>query len=210
MAIQASLTGHLVFSTLHTNDAASSITRLTNMGIEPFLVNATLAGAVAQRLVRKLCDHCKEHEEMSLEEFDRLRPILKKVGYEKDTPPLIHNASGCKFCSGTGSKGRSAIFEMMVMTNNIRNMCLKGSSEKEVKMQAIVDGMDTLFQSGLMRVLDGQVSLDELFRVCPPEELAIEIGGEYEGTEEKTGGTTGKKVPELAEAPKMLAPFVKD
>ena len=211
MAIQASLTGHLVFSTLHTNDAASSITRLTNMGIEPFLVNATLAGAVAQRLVRKLCDHCKEHEEMSLEEFDRLRPILKKVGYEKDTPPLVHNASGCKFCNGSGSKGRSAIFEMMVMTNNIRNMCLRGASEKEVKIQAIGDGMDTLFQSGLMRVLDGQVSLDELFRVCPPEELAIEIGGEYEGSEEGAGTeTTKKKVPELAEAPKMLAPFVKD
>jgi len=173
------------------------------------LVNATLAGAVAQRLVRKLCEHCKEHEEMSLEEFDRLKPILKKVGYEKDTPPLVHNAPGCKFCNGSGAKGRSAIFEMMVMTNKIRNMCLQGASEKEIKIEAINEGMDTLFQSGLTRVLDGQVSLDELFRVCPPEELAIEIGGGYEESEEATTKSE-KKIPELAEAPKMLAPFVKE
>ena len=88
-------------------------------------------------------------------------------------------------------------------------MCLQGASEKEIKIEAINEGMDTLFQSGLNRVLDGQVSLDELFRVCPPEELAIEIGGGYEGSEE-TAAKSEKKIPELAEAPKMLAPFVKE
>ncbi|MBC8514534.1 Flp pilus assembly complex ATPase component TadA [bacterium] len=205
MAIQASLTGHLVFSTLHTNDAPSSITRLVQMGIEPFMVNATLAAAVAQRLVRILCGHCKEGYEISDEEWNQLEPVFRRAGYEKESKPVLYKPVGCKFCGGSGMKGRRAIFEMMEMNSKLREMCLQGASQEALKIMAIKDGMDTLFQSGIRKVLTGDVAMEELFRVVPPEEMHIELGGVVGDRESETK----KRAPELAEAPKMLTPFVR-
>ncbi|MCH7493830.1 Flp pilus assembly complex ATPase component TadA, partial [bacterium] len=164
MAINASLTGHLVFSTLHTNDAPSSVTRLTNMGVEPFLINATLVGAVAQRLIRILCSHCKEGYEIVDEEWNRIAPIVIKAGWEKDGKPVFYKPVGCKFCGATGYRGRRAIFEMMKMTSLIRNMVVSGEGHEAIKIACLGQGMSSLFESGMRKCLAGDTALEELFK----------------------------------------------
>lgn len=203
MAINASLTGHLVFSTLHTNDAPSSVTRLTNMGVEPFLINATMVGAVAQRLVRILCPHCKEGYEIDDEEWARIAPMAAKAGWDKEGKPVLYKPEGCKFCGGTGYRGRRAIFEMMKMTSATRNMIVTGESHEAIKKACLGAGMSSLFESGMRKCLSGDTSLDELFRTVPPEEYVMELGGVTVLEEE----APARRAAELAEAPKMLTPF---
>ncbi|MDR7402474.1 MAG: type IV-A pilus assembly ATPase PilB [Armatimonadota bacterium] len=160
IAIQASLTGHLVLSTIHTNDAPSATTRLIDMGIEPFLVSSSLIGVLAQRLARTICAHCKEAYTPPVEALHRLglRP-------EEGEEIVFYRGRGCDRCKGTGYKGRTGIFELMVMSEAIRELVLKGASAAQIRDQAVAEGMKTLAEDGILKVLEGVTTVDELLRV---------------------------------------------
>ncbi len=165
IAIQASLTGHLVLSTIHTNDAPSATTRLVDMGIEPFLVSSSLMGVLAQRLVRTICVHCKEAYTPPSEALHRLG--LKPAEGEQ---VVFHRGRGCDRCKGSGYKGRMGVFELMVMSEPIRQLVLKGASASEIQAQAIAEGMKTLGTDGILKVLEGSTTVEELLRVVFVEE----------------------------------------
>jgi len=163
IAIQASLTGHLVLSTLHTNDAASAITRLVDMGVEPFLVGSSLVGVLAQRLVRVLCLECREAYTPSNDE-------LEDAGFEaQEQPVTLYRARGCANCAHTGYRGRVGIFELMLVEDSIRAMVSKNVDAKTIKKQAVAQGMGTLRLDGTRKVLRGVTSLAELLRATEEE-----------------------------------------
>lgn len=157
-AIQASLTGHLVLSTLHTNDAAGAFTRLIDMGIEPYLVASTVEAVLAQRLVRRLCPHCRESIVPAAEEIPADMP------WEPNTP--LAAATGCRDCHHSGYAGRIALFELLHSDNTIRQLCTQQRPVSELREHAIRQGMESLRSSGWQRVLDGQTTVDEVLRVC--------------------------------------------
>jgi general secretion pathway protein E len=163
IAIQASLTGHLVLSTLHTNDAASSITRLVDMGVEPFLVGSSLVAVLAQRLVRVLCRQCFESYPASLEELDEIG--VKNPGRDVQ----INRAVGCPACNQTGYRGRVGIFEMMMVDDRIRSMVSKNVDAKTIKQEAVSQGMGTLRMAGAAKVLSGVTSVAEVVRATEEE-----------------------------------------
>ncbi|GAA2248269.1 hypothetical protein GCM10010401_22660 [Rarobacter faecitabidus] len=161
IAIEASLTGHLVLSTLHTNDAPSAVTRLTEMGIEPFLVGSALDCVVAQRLARKLCDKCKE-------EYTPEPKELLAVGFpwqDGEPLPTLCRPKGCAACSRTGYRGRIALHEIMAVNEEIERHAVVGSSSTEIQKSAIAGGMMTLKNDGFYKVAEGRTSLEEIFRV---------------------------------------------
>jgi type IV pilus assembly protein PilB len=166
IGIKSALTGHLVLSTLHTNDAPSSITRLLNMGVEPFLVTASLNSVVAQRLVRKVCNDCRI-------EFDVSPQVLIDLG----VPPkeisefAVYKGSGngCKACLGTGYKGRIAVFEVMLITEELKDFILSGASATEIKREAIRQKMKTLRQSALSKLKQGVTTIEEVVRNTAPD-----------------------------------------
>lgn len=157
IAIQASLTGHLVLSTIHTNSAAVTITRLIDMGIEPFLIASSITLVIAQRLIRRLCSECKEKYKPSLE-------VLKSVGLSQKEADTItfYKATGCANCSNTGYKGRLPIFEMMPMSNDIAKLTVEKSDAKIIQNAAIKEGMTLLIQDGLEKVKLGLTTIDEV------------------------------------------------
>ncbi|MFO8163491.1 MAG: type II secretion system ATPase GspE [Thermodesulfobacteriota bacterium] len=160
VAIQAALTGHLVFSTLHTNDSASAVTRLIDMGIEPFLVTSSVIGILAQRLVRNVCTECKE-------EYIPDKESLENIGItpEMCSGKKIYRDKGCQGCLNTGYKGRTGIFELMVLDDSIKNLILKTSDSNTIKKQAINQGMMTLRQDGALKVLNGITTIEEILRI---------------------------------------------
>lgn len=157
IAVEAALTGHLVLSTLHTNDAPSTITRLVNMGIEPFLVAASLNVVVAQRLCRRICKDCKEIDTATTQE------VLVSCGISPNSAAklTVYKGKGCATCNGTGYKGRVAIYEVLEMTPSIKEILLRGGSADEIKRQAIKEGMKTLRMTALTKVAQGLTTLDE-------------------------------------------------
>jgi type IV pilus assembly protein PilB len=159
IAVKAALTGHLVLSTLHTNDAPSTINRLMNMGIEPFLVATSVHLICAQRLVRRICKECRSPMEVPPQ-------ALIDVGFEPDDAKnaTIFKGQGCTTCNNTGYKGRLGLYEVLECTDEIRQMILEGASSMEIKKQAIEDGMLTLRRSGLQKIADGQTTIDEVVR----------------------------------------------
>lgn len=159
IGIKAALTGHLVLSTLHTNDAPSTINRLLNMGIEPFLVASSVNLIVAQRLARKVCPQCKTRDDIAME-------TLHQMGMDPDITQKVecYTGRGCPMCGNTGFKGRIALYEVMPITEAVRELILMGASASEVKNQAISEGMKTLRQSGLTKILDGTTSVAEILR----------------------------------------------
>ena len=162
IAIQAALTGHLVFSTLHTNDAAGAFTRLIDMGVEPFLVSSSLELAMAQRLVRRLCPLCKLPYEPSPEELAEIgitRQQIDRVG------GLLYKPCGCKECNNSGYKGRTAIYEMMVINDAIRRYVMQRADAATIKREAESNGMTTLRADGIDKVLAGISSIPEILRV---------------------------------------------
>ncbi|MCH2213295.1 MAG: GspE/PulE family protein [Fuerstiella sp.] len=161
-AIQASLTGHLVLSTLHTNDAASAFTRLIDMGVEPYLVASTVEAVLAQRLIRRLCRSCKQQITSS-------QPNLP-TDLVLNSDQVIYEAKGCRECHQTGYNGRLAVFELLVMNNRIRTLCNQNTSTAELRRQALSDGMLSLRQMGWQQVVAGNSTLSELVRVCPDPE----------------------------------------
>ncbi|MCS7262491.1 MAG: GspE/PulE family protein [Aquificaceae bacterium] len=162
IGIKASLTGHLVFSTLHTNDAPSSITRLVDMGIEPFLVGSSVILIVAQRLLRKLCPRCKLVD-------DTPREVLYRLGVLKspDESIVIYKAKpeGCPNCNGTGYKGRTAVHEILQIDEELRKLIVKGATAEEIRDLARKKGMRTLYEAGMLKVRKGITSIEEVERV---------------------------------------------
>ena len=160
IAIKAALTGHLVLSTLHTNDAPSTVNRLLNMGVEPFLVASSCNLILAQRLARKLCGECKEEVDLPAE-------ALLSVGFSKDEVGTFKpmKGKGCEVCSDTGYKGRLALYEVMEMTENIKELVLRGANSSEIKRGALEDGMISLRRSGLEKVKSGLTTIEEVVRV---------------------------------------------
>lgn len=160
IAIEAALTGHLVLSTLHTNDAPSAITRLTEMGIEPFLSASAINCVLAQRLARRLCPSCKEGYTPSAESLERLG-----FPFDPKKLPTLYRPVGCKKCNGIGYKGRMGIHEVMVMTENLERLTVEHCSADELKRQAIEEGMLTLRDDGFAKVGKGLTSIEEIMRV---------------------------------------------
>jgi type IV pilus assembly protein PilB len=175
LAVNAALTGHLVLSTLHTNDAPGAIPRLENMGVPAYLMNASIIGIMAQRLLRKLCPHCKEAYEASEEELVYIKGAFNPDQYQGKSP-LFYRPKGCKFCKHVGFTGRTGIFEIFRMSNLIKDLITKTTSIHLVKAAARREGMLTLWESGVKKVLLGQTSLSELLRVARPDyETDVEV-----------------------------------
>jgi type IV pilus assembly protein PilB len=164
IAIRAALTGHLVFSTLHTNDSPSTIARLVDMGIPPFLVASSLLLIVAQRLGRKVCKECREPYEVD-------EASLVPYGHEASGRGTVtlYRGKGCQICNFTGMKGRIALYEVMPITPEIRDMILRGASTAELRAVAQSQGTKTLRQAGLVKVLEGTTTIEEVLRVTVAE-----------------------------------------
>lgn len=157
IAIESALTGHLVLSTLHTNDAPSSVSRLIEMGVEPFLVGSALDSVLAQRLARRLCEKCKE-------EYEPSEAVLEQGGFEV-APGALYRPVGCKVCANTGYRGRVAIHELMTVTEEIERLAVERVSTDVLKKASIAAGMRTLRQDGMAKVAAGVTSLEEILRV---------------------------------------------
>jgi len=159
IAIKAALTGHLVLSTLHTNGAPETISRLMNMGIEPFLVATSVHLIVAQRLVRRICGECKEEVQVP-------EPAMVEAGYTPDEAKKVkvYKGKGCEKCNSSGYKGRAGLYEVMEISDALRELVLVGASALELKKKAIEEGMITLRRSGLIKVMEGVTTLEEVAR----------------------------------------------
>jgi general secretion pathway protein E len=161
IAVQSALTGHLVLSTLHTNDAAGSITRLLDMGVEDYLLTSTVNAVLAQRLVRTLCDHCREA-------YTPLDEVVSRWGLQRfagDNPVTLYRAVGCDHCGHTGYSGRNAIVELLSMTDPIRQLVLKHSDAGEITRIATESGMHSMLDDGLRKVVAGITTIEEVRRV---------------------------------------------
>jgi type IV pilus assembly protein PilB len=158
-AVEAALTGHLVLTTLHTNDAASAVGRLVDMGVEPYLVSSALDSILAQRLARKLCARCKTSREAHPD-------VVRQMGFDPDDGPItIWDAVGCKVCSDTGYRGRIAIIEILLMTEEIQRMAVERRTSDDIKRLAVEQGMQTLRRDGMDKVKLGMTTLEEVLRV---------------------------------------------
>jgi type II secretory ATPase GspE/PulE/Tfp pilus assembly ATPase PilB-like protein len=157
ITIRSALTGHLVFSTLHTNDAAGGVTRLLDMGIEPFLVASSVLCFIAQRLVRVVCPQCREETPAP--------PALREQFEVTEVPPVIVRGRGCAACKGAGYKGRTAIYEFLAVDEAVQQLILKRASSHEITRAAQSQNMRTLRQDGWMRILQGVTTPQEVLRV---------------------------------------------
>ena len=165
IAIQAALTGHLVFSTVHTNNAPATVTRLIDMGIEPFLVTSTIIGILSQRLVRRICPDCRTPYEAHPEE-------LRELGIQENASNSInlYKGQGCNNCRGTGYRGRIGIHELLVMNERVKNVIMTNSDAQAIKQQAILEGMKTLKMDGTDKVCQGFTSAEEVLSVTYEDE----------------------------------------
>ena len=157
-AVQAALTGHLVFSTLHTNDAPGAVTRLLDMGVEPFLITSTIIGVLAQRLVRSLCPQCRTPYEATTEELAALHLTTEELEHH------LMRAVGCDACQGIGLKGRSGLFELLVMSEALRPLVIERASVSEIRAKAQTEGMRSLREDGIAKVLAGVTTVEEMIR----------------------------------------------
>jgi general secretion pathway protein E/type IV pilus assembly protein PilB len=164
IAVQASLTGHLVFSTLHTNDAPGALTRLVDMGIEPYLVASSLEMVIAQRLVRLICLNCRQEQAIPQSE------VMRELGDQ--LPDKLYHGAGCHQCQGTGYHGRRGIFELMPVSDNIRSMILDRASGRDIRHEAALCGMRSLREDGLRMVREGLTTLEEVLRATKDEKAA--------------------------------------
>lgn len=171
IAINAALTGHLLYSTFHANDAATAIPRLLDMGIEPFLLTSTLEVIVAQRLVRKICDHCRHGVTKKSSDFNTMQ-FKPAISYFSDKSITLYQGKGCDMCGHTGYKGRTAIFEFIRITSEMQNLILRSPSTKEIWELARKEGSKTLFEDGIEKVKAGVTTLEELLRVAEPPNVS--------------------------------------
>ncbi len=161
IAVQSALTGHLVLSSLHTNDAAGGVTRLLDMGMEDYLLTSTVNGILGQRLVRLLCPHCRQPYPALPELIEELQ--LNR--FSNDSPLMLYRAVGCEHCAGTGYQGRLAILELLTMTDPLRALVLKHATAGEIERAARAEGMQTMYEDGLRKVVAGQTTVEEVLRV---------------------------------------------
>jgi len=159
IAVQAALTGHLVFSTLHTNDAISAVTRVVDMGIEPYLISGSLIAIEAQRLIRKLCPYCKSKYTLPKTAHDEIHDMLPST-YQ------FYKNNGCEKCAQTGYLGREMISEILVISEKISSMIAQGASKSEIKEQALKEGFIDMYQDGIIRAANGVTTFDEIARVA--------------------------------------------
>lgn len=165
IAVQSALTGHMVLSTLHTNDAASTINRLLDMGMDDYLLTSTVNGILAQRLVRTLCTHCRQP-------YPALPEIVQEMQLERYTdakPVVLYRSVGCSECGGTGYLGRISIVELLIMSDAIRSMIMRHVTSGEVRQQAIAEGMQTMYENGLSKAVAGVTTMEEVLRVTREE-----------------------------------------
>jgi general secretion pathway protein E len=161
IAVQAALTGHKVLSTLHANDAATTITRLLDMGVEDYLLTSTVNGVVAQRLVRTLCGDCREPRPVLPEMAEQLQ-----LGRVTNSDPItLYQAAGCEHCNGSGYLGRTGLLELLVLSDPIRRLILRRAEAHEIKQAAVEAGMRTMYQDGVYKILAGTTTLEEVLRV---------------------------------------------
>jgi type II secretory ATPase GspE/PulE/Tfp pilus assembly ATPase PilB-like protein len=180
VAIEAALTGHLVLSTIHTNSAASTITRLVDMDVPAFLITATLNAVIAQRLVRKICTHCREEAELTPEVEKQLRRSLatmnpverENLGIKDVNQPIkIYHGKGCEECGDTGYHGRVGLYEVMELNNKLKDLILKKANEHEIETAAIASGMKTLEHDGIAKILAGITTPEEVYTVSRTSEV---------------------------------------
>lgn len=175
-AIEASLTGHLVFSTLHTNSAVESITRLINMGVQPYLITSTVELIIAQRLVRKICEYCKKESVVSPEMLDVVKNAMAHLHAEGEIDPLLlsgmkfYDAVGCDKCNHIGYSGRVGLYEVFRMNNELRKLIAQSATTMEIQEAAQKNGMVTLEQAGIIKGLQGITTLEEIYRVARKSE----------------------------------------
>jgi len=167
MAVQAALTGHLVLSTLHTNDAPSAVTRLLELGIAPYLLNATVNGVMAQRLLRTLCPHCKQASEMNRAEDQAAWDALV-APFKSTRPAQVYKPVGCLECRMTGFMGRVGIYETLLCSPAVKQLIAAGADLARVRDQAMKEGMKPLRVSGAMKIGAGLTTMDEVLKVAPP------------------------------------------
>jgi len=200
-AIEASLTGHLVFSTLHTNSAVETLNRILNMGVAPYLLASTLELVIAQRLVRKLCEHCKKEAEVNADTLEGVKHTLEKANLEGEVDLELvkgmkfYTAEGCDKCHNTGYHGRVGLYEVLRIDNTIRKAIFDQVSTLKILDLALNTGMLTLEQVGILKALQGETSLDEVYRVSKKMELT-EDESEEEPEEKTSSPTTAKITPE--------------
>ncbi|MCS7183973.1 MAG: GspE/PulE family protein [Patescibacteria group bacterium] len=169
IAVNAALTGHLLLSTLHTNDAPTALPRLLEMGIEPFLISSTVNIVIAQRLVRKLCDHCKQEDRLTSTEakslLEGINEDLTLENIKKIKTYKIYKAQGCENCNQTGFKGRIGIFEILEMSKKIKEAIMKRENSEHIKKIALSEGMSTMIRDGFNKVINGLTTIEEVLRV---------------------------------------------
>lgn len=171
MSMSAALTGHVLFSTMHTNSAIGAVTRFLDMGLEPYVIASALTGVVAQRLVRRICDNCKESYEMSEQVRAEIAGAVERagIGYSMDDKPPLYRGRGCLACRDTGYVGRMLLFELVQITQGIRHMILQKAPLSDLQAAALAEGAQTLFADGLRRVREGVTTLDEVLRMVAVE-----------------------------------------
>lgn len=218
IAIESSLTGHLVFSTIHTNSAVETLTRILNMGVPPFLLASTVELIIAQRLVRQLCSACKVPAEPDAELLDIVKKTIKNIHSQDEIEPeklqnlAFFGPQGCDECDGIGYKGRVGLYEVMRMTNELRRMILTGESTLDIEQKAMEGGMVTLEQVGIIKALKGETSLDEVYRVAkrmelgPSESDKNSEGAEKKDSEKAPEKASGKKKKVIATVQQVAAP----
>jgi general secretion pathway protein E len=158
LATQAALTGHLVLSSIHANDAVGILFRLIDLGVEPFLVSSALVGVISQRLVRRVCSHCRTPSDVPPEEQ---AAYAEELG---ERPDQLYYGAGCNFCANTGYVGRTGVFEVLMLSEELRGMLLKGASSQEMKARAISEGMITMRRAGMLKVQEGITTPHEVIR----------------------------------------------
>ena len=167
-AVQASLTGHLVFSTIHTNSAPATFTRIIDMGVEPFLVASSLIAVLAQRLVRQLCPHCKEEYRPTNEELQDIGlDALRFTGN-------LWRAVGCSECNNKGYRGRMGIYELLMVSERVRTLVTGGADASQIRKVALSEGMKTLRDDGVLKAIEGRTSLDEVLRVTQDDVVELD------------------------------------
>jgi type IV pilus assembly protein PilB len=168
IAVKAALTGHLVLSTLHTNDAPATISRLLNMGVEPFLVTASVNLILAQRLARKICNDCREEVKVPIE-------VLRELGFtaEQARSSRIFKGRGCKNCGDKGYRGRIALYEVMPFNEALKEQVLQGVSSAELKAAMIREGVRTLRMSGIRKIIEGVTTVEEVTRTTAPDDPKV-------------------------------------
>lgn len=165
IAVQAALTGHMIFTTLHTNDTASTARRLVEMGVEPFLIGGCLTGIISQRLARRICQNCKKPMTLPAAVETHIRDLAAQGGYTIPADATFYQGAGCAECGGRGYRGRTGLYELLEFTSSVREVFLNGATAEEIRRVAVADGMHTLVADGIRKAVEGITTIDEVLRV---------------------------------------------